>query len=67
MFDDPRSYLWLIPSLPLLASVVIGLLSLVLLPFVLKLRREAPPLGITVFAVVIGAAPLVLLTLRELG
>jgi hypothetical protein len=54
-------------GLLLFASVVIGLLSLVLLPFVLKLRREAPPLGITVFAVVIGAAPLVLLTLRELG
>lgn len=25
MFDDPRSYLWLIPALPLLASVLIAL------------------------------------------
>ena len=42
-----------------LSASVIGLISLVMLPAVLKARHTPPPSGITVFAVVVGAAPLV--------
>jgi hypothetical protein len=54
-------------GLLLFAGAVIGLLSLVLLPLVVKLRRQKPPLGIMVFAAVVGAAPLVMLVLRVIG
>ena len=41
------------------SALVIGLISLAMLPAVLKLRQTPPPSGITAFAVVVGAAPLV--------
>jgi hypothetical protein len=51
----------------LLAGVVIGIISLMLLPIVLKVRRVPPPTGVMVFAVCVGAAPLVALLLRAVG
>ena len=41
------------------SALVIGLISLAMLPAVLKARQTPPPGGITMFAVVVGAAPLV--------
>lgn len=48
------------------AALIVGVISLLLLPAVFKLRRVPPPRGITVFAVVVGAAPIVLLLLAQL-
>jgi hypothetical protein len=50
----------------LFASVTTGLVTLLLTPIVVWSRRVRPPVGITVFAVVVGAAPLVILLLRSL-
>jgi hypothetical protein len=41
------------------SALVIGLISLAMLPAVLKMRQLPPPPGVTAFAVVVGAAPLV--------
>ena len=43
----------------LLETLVVGVLLLALTPVVLRMRREKPPRGFVVFAVIIGAAPLV--------
>lgn len=41
------------------SALLIGLISLILLPVVLKMRQTPPPPGVTAFAAVVGAAPLV--------
>jgi len=43
------------------SSLVIGSLSLALAVIVWNLRRERPPIGITVFAVVVGVEPVLLM------
>ena len=48
------------------AAVSTGLLSLGLLAAAWKLRTLKPPRGITVFAIVVGLAPLLLVLLRSL-
>jgi hypothetical protein len=45
----------------LIACTLVGFLVLMLTPAVLRARRQPPPRAITVFALVVGAAPLVLL------
>lgn len=50
----------------LFAAVTTGLVTLLLTPVVVWSRRVRPPIGITVFAVVVGAAPLAILLLRSL-
>jgi hypothetical protein len=45
----------------LFAAVIIGAISLLLAVVVLRLRRQPPPRGITVFALVVGAAPLMVM------
>jgi hypothetical protein len=40
------------------SSIVTAVMSLVLLPVVLKTRQEAPPPSITIFAVVVAALPI---------
>lgn len=40
------------------SSVVTGLVSLLLLPIVLKVRREPPPLGFVLFAMVAAVMPI---------
>jgi hypothetical protein len=40
---------------------VVGLVSLCLLPLVLRLRIEQPPRGFTILAIVVAVAPLVLI------
>jgi hypothetical protein len=49
------------------SALVIGIVSLVLTPVVLRSRRVLPPSGITVFIVVVGAAPLLALLWRVWG
>ena len=45
----------------LFSAGVIGVGSLVLLPFVLRMRVEQPPRGFTVLAVVVAVSPLALI------
>ena len=48
----------LLSGLLLFAAVVVGVLILGLLPVVYRMRKEPPPRGYVVFAVLIGAAPI---------
>ena len=48
----------------LFAALVIGIVSLVMLPLVLWKRSVPPPRGVTALAIVAGAAPLVVVLLR---
>jgi hypothetical protein len=52
-------------SILVFASLVIGMLSLVLMAVVFRFRSTRPPHGISVFALVVGAAPGLLLLLRN--
>jgi hypothetical protein len=54
-------------ELLLFAGVVIGLISLMLLPIMLKVRRVPPPTGVMAFAVCVTAAPMVAVLLRAVG
>lgn len=49
------------------ACTLVGFLVLMLTPAVLRARRQPPPRAITVFALVVGAAPLVLLLPQYVG
>ncbi len=54
----------------LFAAAVIGGISLIMLLFVLRLRTVRPPSGIIFFAVVVGAAPILVMLfswLQKLG
>ena len=54
-------------ALTFFSAVVVGTVVLGLTPVVLRSRRVLPPRGITFFAVVVGAAPLVCLCSRIFG
>jgi hypothetical protein len=54
-------------ELLLLAALVFGVMSLVLAPIVLRLRRTPVPPGITIFAVAVGLTPLAIVVWRSLG
>ena len=45
-------------GLLLVAAIVIGLVSLCLLPLVVKLRRQMPPLPVVIFAIIVSLSPL---------
>ncbi len=45
-------------GLLLVAAIVIGLVSLCLLPLVVKLRHQMPPLPVVIFAIVVSLSPL---------
>jgi hypothetical protein len=60
-FETPPTSLAMLPGLLMLMSTVAGLVVLILTPVVLRLRNAQPPKSITVGAVLIGAAPIVLL------
>ncbi len=51
-------------ELLLFSALVIGLVALLLTPVVLRSRRVLPPRGLTIFAVVVAAAPLLALLVR---
>ena len=61
-----RSSLELLSQLLLFAAFVIGLIALFVTPVVLRSRRLPPPSGVTVFAVLVAAAPLVIVTIEML-
>lgn len=48
------------------AALIIGLVALVLVPIVYRLRREPPPMPVTAFAVIVGAAPLAVMLVQSL-
>ncbi len=56
----------LLSELLLLAAVIVGVISLGLLPVILKIRRNGPPPAVTVFAIVVGLAPILALVLKAL-
>lgn len=49
----------------LIAGALIGFLSLVLLPIMLRIRRAPPPTGVMVFAVCAAAAPILALLIQS--
>ena len=51
-------------DLLLFGAAIVGLLSLVLLPVVYRLRAVKPPVGFTVFAGCAAAAPIIALAVR---
>jgi hypothetical protein len=64
---DAAGPLALLGAYLLFAALVIGLVSLLLTGVVLRIRSQAPPTAITVFALVVGAAPLVILLMQWLA
>ena len=50
----------------LFAAFVIGFFSLIVFPVVIKARREVPPRPIVAFALLVGAAPIVVIALQAL-
>jgi membrane protein YdbS with pleckstrin-like domain len=58
--------LMLLSQLLLFAAFVIGLIALFVTPVVLRSRRLPPPSGVTVFAIVVAAAPLVMVVIEVL-
>jgi hypothetical protein len=65
--DDTSRAAWtLLPQITLVMSLVTGILCLVLIPLVYRLRITRPPDAITFVAVLIGLAPLATLVIRWL-
>src|ERR1700742_4103495 len=56
--------LTLLSHLFLFAAFVIGLVALFVTPVVLRSRRVPPPAGVTVFALAVAAAPIVLVAIE---
>ena len=61
--QPPDVHVAAMTTLVTFAAVVIGVLSLALLPVVLKVRETPPPLAVTLVAVMIGLSPLATLLL----
>jgi hypothetical protein len=57
---------FVLSRLLLLAALVLGVVLLLLTILVLKLRRQRPPLGVTVFAVLVGITPIAAAFLLQL-
>ena len=55
----------MLKELLLIAGALIGFLSLVLLPIMLRIRRVPPPTGVMVFAVCAAAAPILALLVHS--
>ena len=58
---NPDGPLDVLSRMLLFAAAVIGLISLLAAPVAIRTRREQPPHGITVFALLVGAAPLAIM------
>jgi hypothetical protein len=54
----------LLREMLLFSAAVVGFISLVLLPIMLKVRRAAPPNGLVVFAICVTAAPILALLIQ---
>jgi len=57
----------LLQQLLLAAGAIIGVLSLLLIPLVYRLRQAPPPKGLVVFGACCAVAPIVALLARTLG
>ncbi len=66
LLAPPKSLMALLAEYLLFAALVIGGVALLLTPLVFKLRRQPPPRGVTVFSLVVGATPFVVVMLRLL-
>ncbi|HUY35531.1 MAG TPA: hypothetical protein VMV69_22500 [Pirellulales bacterium] len=62
--SEGSGWLDVLSRILLFAAAVIGFISLLAAPVVIKNRREPPPLGITLFALLVGAAPLLIIVLQ---
>jgi len=62
---NPDGPLEMFSQLLLFAAGVIGFISLLAAPVAIKSRREPPPRGITVFALLVGAAPLAIMMVQR--
>ena len=58
--------LFVLSNVLLFAAFVIGLVALFVTPVVLRSRRVPPPSGVTVFAIAVSAAPILLVTIEML-
>src|SRR5215469_2672033 len=56
--------LMVLSHLLLFAAFVIGLIALFVTPVVLRSRRVPPPSGVTVFAIAVAGAPIVLVVIE---
>lgn len=63
----PGDWSQIFSSLMLFAALVVGFLALLLTPVVAKTRRVPPPRGVTIFAILVGALPLITLLAQALG
>jgi hypothetical protein len=66
-YQPEAAALGVLGELLLFAALVFGVISLVLAPIVLRLRRTPVPPGITIFAVAVGFTPLAIVAWRSLG
>jgi len=57
-FSDDPGYVGILAALLLFAACSLGVLSLIMVGPVIKLRRERPPTGLIVFSIVIAVAPI---------
>jgi hypothetical protein len=64
MYRETRG-LVMLKELMLIAGALVGFLSLVLLPIMLRVRRVPPPTGVVVFAVCAAAAPILALLVHS--
>jgi len=62
--DPARERLAVLWEILLFAALVIGLVSLLIVPVVLKVRRVPPPRAVMWFAVAVGVVPLVAYVIR---
>jgi hypothetical protein len=62
--DPSRHPLAIIPDMMRLIAVCTGILALILMPFVLRVRRTPPPRAITAFSIIIATLPLVAMIAR---
>ena len=65
-FAPEAAMLNLFVGFMLFAALVVGIISLVLLPLVLWKRSVTPPRGVIVFALVAGSAPLAIVLFRAM-
>jgi len=57
----------ILAGLLLFAATATGIISLLLMPLVYRARREPPPRGFVVFAVVVGVMPILIAVVSAMG
>lgn len=57
----------MLQELMLLTGIMVGTLSLILLPIVMRVRRVPPPTGLVAFSVCLAAAPILVFVMRLLN